>query len=169
MEGSGCALPVDGEDVRIARGRVVREVRFTGPLLRDPRVPVFDRHEVFPVRRFVAFGVDPEDPVHPHIDVAVGLEVTVVQVRPRNVRRDLVRVFLACRDLDAGRRRNAVILPRLRDAVEVDRVRPASVRVVERHFHVVTFGRSEDRARNARVVVVGLPRPDARELDRATH
>jgi len=86
----------------------------------EPGVPVLDRHEQLLIGRLVPPRIDPEHAAHPHVDVAVGLVVAVIEVGAGDVRRNPVGVFLAGHHGDARRRRDAVVLPRLADAVGVD-------------------------------------------------
>jgi hypothetical protein len=168
MDRSRQALAVHREHVWVPVTRTVVDV-FAVHHPREPRIPIFQRQEVLLVGRLVPLGVDAENPVHPHIDVPVGLVVTVVEMRPRHIRGNGVGVLLAGVDLDSRRRRHAVVLPSLLNAVEVERVWLLSVCVIEGDLHILTLGRPQDRTGDARLPVVSLERPDTREFDRPTH
>jgi len=82
---------VDREHVRVALARAVGDVLAVQHPV-EPGVPVLQRQEQLPVGRLVALGIDPEEPVHPHVDMPLGLVVAVVEVGPGDVRGDLVGV-----------------------------------------------------------------------------
>ena len=161
MERARHTLPVDSEHVGIALPRAVLGV-LTGHHPVGPGVPLLDGHEVLLVGGLVPLRVDPENAVHSHVDVAVGLVVEVIEVRAGDVRRNLVGVFFARGDLNP--RRRAATPTEARDSVGSRERRLGSPRIDDATNVVlgsVTDGRI-DREPRERTTKRLRPTPDRR-------